>query len=53
MELKLDGEAMTPFLARLLEISLNNVAIQCDWKKNIVSYLQRGWINLQSQTVDP
>jgi len=30
--LKLGGEAMTPYLARLLEISLNNATIPNDWK---------------------
>ena len=41
--LKLGWEAMTPFLARLLEISLNNATIQSDWKKgHCGSYLQRG-----------
>jgi len=34
--LKLGGETMTPFLARLLDISLNNTTIPCDWKKAIV-----------------
>ena len=32
--LKLGGEAMTPFLARLLELSLNSVNIPGDWEKN-------------------
>jgi len=30
--LKLGGEAMTPYLAILLEISLNNATIPNDWK---------------------
>jgi hypothetical protein len=30
--LKLVGEAMTPYLAVLLEISLNNATIPSDWK---------------------
>ena len=34
--LKLGGEGMTPFLARLLEISLNNAIIQSDLKTAIV-----------------
>jgi len=34
--LKLGGEATTPFLARLLEISLNNATITSDWKTAIV-----------------
>ena len=40
--LKLGGEAMTPFLARLLEISLNNATIPCDWKKTTVVPIYRG-----------
>jgi len=32
----LGWEARTPFLARLLEISLNNATIPRDWKKAIV-----------------
>jgi len=32
----LGGEGMTPFLARLLEISLNNAIIQSDLKTAIV-----------------
>jgi hypothetical protein len=31
--LKLGGEAMIPFLARLLEISLNNATIPSKWEK--------------------
>jgi len=42
--LKLGGEAMTPFLARLLEI-LNNTTIPSDWKKGV--------IDRQSLTIDP
>jgi len=41
--MKLSGEAMTPFLVRLLEISLNNAAIPSDWKKTIaVPIYKRG-----------
>ena len=41
--LKLSGEAMTPYLARLLEISLNNATIPSDWGGgHSGSYLQRG-----------
>jgi hypothetical protein len=40
--LKLGGEAMTPYLARLQEISLNNATIPSDWKIAImVPNLQR------------
>jgi hypothetical protein len=41
--LKLGEEAMIPFRARSLEITLNNATIPTDWKKShCVSYLQRG-----------
>jgi len=33
---KLGGEAMIPYLARLLDITMNNNAIPGDWKKAIV-----------------
>jgi hypothetical protein len=34
--LKLGGEAMIPYLARLLEITINNATIPSDWKQAIV-----------------
>jgi len=34
--LKLGGEAMIPYLARLLDIAMNNNAVLGDWKKAIV-----------------
>ena len=34
--LKLGGEAMIPYLARLLDITMNNNAIPGDWKDAIV-----------------
>ena len=40
--LKLGGKAMTPFLARLLEISLNNATISSEWKKVIVVPIYKG-----------
>jgi len=40
--LKLGGEAMTPYLARLLEISLNNATIPSDWKKATVVPIYKG-----------
>jgi hypothetical protein len=41
--LRLRGEAMIPFLARLLEISLNNATVPSDWKKaTVVSNYNRG-----------
>jgi len=32
--LKLVGEAMTPYLPRLLEVSVNNAIIPCGWKNH-------------------
>jgi len=40
--LKLGGEAMTPYLARLQEISLYNATIPCDWKKSTVLPIYKG-----------
>jgi hypothetical protein len=34
--IKLDGEAMTPYLALLLDITINNATIPDDWKTFIV-----------------
>jgi len=43
--LKLDEEAMIPYLARLLDIRLNNKAIPGDWKKAIVIPIYKGEID--------
>ena len=40
--LKLGREAMIPYLARLLDITMNNNAIQGDWKKAIVVPIYKG-----------
>jgi hypothetical protein len=40
--LKLGGEAMIPFLASILEISLNNTTIPSDWKRSIVFPVYKG-----------
>jgi len=41
--LKFSGVAMIPYLARLVDITMNNNAIPGDWEKsNRVSHLQRG-----------
>jgi hypothetical protein len=40
--LKLAREVMTPYLARLLEISLNNVTIPSDWKRVTVVPIYKG-----------
>src|SRR5215468_9902490 len=34
--LKLGGEAMIPYLARLLDITMNNGTLPCDWKSATV-----------------
>ena len=51
--LKLSGEAMTPFLVRLLEISLNNATIPSDWEKPQGFHYTKGVIDRQSQNLDP
>jgi hypothetical protein len=40
--LKFAWKATTPYLARLLEISLNNATIQSDWKRATVVSLYKG-----------
>ena len=40
--LKLGGEAMIPYLARLLDITMSNNAIPGDWKKAIVFPIYKG-----------
>jgi hypothetical protein len=40
--LMLDGEAMIPYLARLLDITMKNNALQDDWKKAIVVPIYTG-----------
>jgi len=35
--LKLGGEAMMPYLERLLGITMNNKTVSDDWKKDIVA----------------
>jgi hypothetical protein len=44
--LKLGGEAMTPYLDRLLEKSLNNAAIPRDWKIATVVPISQGGYRL-------
>jgi hypothetical protein len=39
---KLGGEAMIPYLARLLDITMNNNSIPSDWKKAIVVPIYKG-----------
>jgi hypothetical protein len=40
--LKLGGEAMIPYLARLLDITMNNRSIPADWEKAIVVPIYKG-----------
>jgi len=40
--LKLGGEAMIPYLARLLEITMNNGTLSGDWKKATVIPIHKG-----------
>jgi hypothetical protein len=40
--LKLGGEAMIPYLARLLDIMMKNNSIPSDWKKAIVVLIYKG-----------
>jgi len=44
--LKLGGEAMIPYLAKLLDITMNNNTIPGDWKKSYCdSHLKKGKID--------
>ena len=40
--LKLGGEAMIPYLARLLDIRVNNVTLPGDWKRATVIPIHKG-----------
>jgi len=40
--LKLGGEAMIPYLARLLDITLNNGTLPADWKRAMVVPVHKG-----------
>lgn len=40
--LKLGGEAMIPYPARLLDVTINNATIPRDWKKAIVVPIYKG-----------
>ena len=43
--LKSGGEAMIPYLARLLDITMNNNAIPGNWKKALVVPIYKGEID--------
>jgi hypothetical protein len=40
--LKMGGEAMIPYLARLLDVKINNGTIPSDWKTAIVVPMYKG-----------
>jgi hypothetical protein len=40
--LKMGGEAMIPYLARLLEITLNNGSLPCDWRRATMVPVHKG-----------
>jgi hypothetical protein len=40
--LKLGGKAMIPYLARLLDVTINNATIPREWKKAIVVPIYKG-----------
>jgi hypothetical protein len=40
--LKLGGEAMNPYIAQFLDITVNNAALQSGWRKTIVFLIYRG-----------
>ena len=43
--LKLGGEAMIPYLARLLDITMNNGTLPGDWKRDTVIPIHKGAID--------
>jgi hypothetical protein len=43
--LKLCGKAMIPYLARLLDITMNNCTLPADWKSAIVVSIHKGVID--------
>ena len=43
--LKLGGEAMIPYLARLLDITINNGTLPGDWKRAMVIPIHKGAID--------
>jgi hypothetical protein len=51
--LKLSGQAMIPYLARLLDITINNATIPADLKKPWWFLFTKGVIVCWSQITDP
>jgi hypothetical protein len=43
--LKLGGDAMIPYLARLLDVTMNNGTLPGDWKKATVIPIHKGVID--------
>ena len=50
--LKLGGEAMIPYLARLLDITVNNGTLPVDWKRAIEFPIHKGVIVHWSRIID-
>lgn len=50
--LKLAGKAMIPYLARLLDITINNATIPSDWKRATEFPIYKGVTDRSSQTTD-
>jgi hypothetical protein len=50
--LKLGGEAMIPYLVRLLDITINKATIPSDWKGATVVPFYKGVMARSSQTTD-
>jgi hypothetical protein len=44
--LKLGGEAIIPYLARLLNVTINNGTLLCDWKRATVLPVHKGGVRL-------
>ena len=40
--LKMGGDSIIPYLARLLDITINNITIPRDWKKSTVLLIHKG-----------
>jgi len=51
--LKMGGEVMVPYLARLFDISINNGTIPGDWKKALVVPIYKGGFRTVVQNYRP
>lgn len=50
--LKMGGEVMVPYLARLMDVTLNNSTLPDDWKKAIVIPIFKKGIGQLSAIID-